>query len=114
MVNSELSEISYVIQAGVTTYPIGFEYHFNENNSPQLLIKIGESVAIINVDFQLSADESEIILIPTEEEAKAQTSPSDTRWMDRIVGKELLITRDIPFVQASDYSVGRFWRLHPR
>ena len=107
MVNSELSEISYVIQAGVTTYPIGFEYHFNENNSPQLLIKIGESVAIINVDFQLSADESEIILIPTEEEAKAQTSPSDTRWMDRIVGKELLITRDIPFVQASDYSVGR-------
>ena len=107
MVNSELSEISYVIQAGVTTYPIGFEYHFNENNSPQLLVKIGESVAIINVDFQLSADESEIILIPTEEEAKAQTSPSDTRWMDRIVGKELLITRDIPFVQTSDYSVGR-------
>lgn len=107
MVNSELSEISYVIQAGVTTYPIGFEYHFNENNSPQLLVKIGESVAIINVDFQLSADESEIILIPTEEEARAQTSPSDTRWMDRIVGQELLITRDIPFVQTSDYSVGR-------
>ena len=107
MVNSELSEISYVIQAGVTTYPIGFEYHFNENNSPQLLVKIGESVAIINVDFQLSADESEIILIPTEEEAKAQISPNDTRWMERIVGKELLITRDIPFVQTSDYSVGR-------
>ena len=107
MINSELSEISYVIQAGVTTYPIGFEYHFNENNSPQLLVKIGESVAIINVDFQLSADESEIILIPTEEEAKAQTSPNDTRWMDRIVGKELLITRDIPFVQTSDYTVGR-------
>ena len=107
MVNSELSEISYVIQAGVTTYPIGFEYHFNENNSPQLLVKIGESVAIINVDFQLSADESEIILIPTEEEARAQISPNDTRWMDRIVGKELLITRDIPFVQTSDYSVGR-------
>lgn len=107
MINSELSEISYVIQAGVTTYPIGFEYHFNENNSPQLLVKIGESVAIINVDFQLSADESEIILIPTEEEAKAQTSPNDTRWMDRIVGKELLITRDIPFVQSSDYTVGR-------
>ena len=107
MVNSELSEISYVIQAGVTTYPIGFEYHFNENNSPQLLVKIGESVAIINVDFQLSADESEIILIPTEEEARAQTSPNDTRWMDRIVGEELLITRDIPFVQTSDYTVGR-------
>lgn len=107
MINSELSEISYVIQAGVTTYPIGFEYHFNENNSPQLLVKIGESVAIINVDFQLSADESEIILIPTEEEARAQTSPNDTRWMDRIVGKELLITRDIPFVQTSDYTVGR-------
>lgn len=107
MINSELSEISYVIQAGVTTYPIGFEYHFNENNSPQLLVKIGESVAIINVDFQLSADESEIILIPTEEEARAQTSPNDTRWMDRIVGKELLITRDVPFVQTSDYTVGR-------
>ena len=107
MVNSELSETSYIIQSGVTTYPIGFEYHFNENNSPQLLVKIGESVAIINEDFQLSADESEIILIPTEEEAKAQTSPSDTRWMDRIVDKKLLITRDIPFVQTSDYSVGR-------
>ena len=107
MVNSELSEISYVIQAGVTTYPIGFGYHFNENNSPQLLVKIGESVAIINVDFQLSADESEIILIPTEEEARAQTSPNDTRWMARIVGQELLITRDIPFIQTSDYSVGR-------
>lgn len=107
MVNSELSEISYVIQAGVTTYPIGFEYHFNENNSPQLLVKIGESVAIINVDFQLSTDESEIILIPTEEEARAQSGPNDTRWMERIVGQELLITRDIPFVQTSDYSVGR-------
>lgn len=107
MVNSELSEISYVIQAGVTTYPIGFGYHFNENNSPQLLVKIGESVAIINVDFQLSADESEIILIPTEEEARAQSGPNDTRWMDRIVGQELLITRDIPFIQTSDYSVGR-------
>lgn len=107
MVNSEVSEISYVIQAGVTTYPIGFEYHFNENNYPQLLVKIGESVAIINVDFQLSDNELEVILIPTEEEAKTQTSPSDTRWMDRIVGKELLITRDVPFTQTSDYTVGR-------
>lgn len=97
MVNSELSEKSYIIQAGVTEYPIGFEYHFNENNSPQLLVKIGESVAIINVDFQLSSDGSKIILIPTEE----------PNWMDKIVGKELLITRDIPLVQASDYSVGR-------
>lgn len=97
MVNSELSEKSYIIQAGVTEYPIGFEYHFNENNSPQFIVKIGESVAIINVDFQLSSDGSKIILIPTEE----------PNWMDKIVGKELLITRDIPLVQTSDYSVGR-------
>lgn len=97
MVNSELSETSYIIQAGVTEYPIGFEYHFNENNSPQFIVKIGESVAIINVDFQLSSDGSKIILIPTEE----------PNWMDKIVGKELLITRDIPLVQTSDYSVGR-------
>lgn len=107
MVNSELSEISYIIQEGVTAYPIGFKYHFNENNSPQLLVKIGDSVAIINVDFELSKDELEVILIPTEEEAKAQTGPNDTRWMSRIVGKELLITRDIPFTQTSDYYVGR-------
>lgn len=107
MVNSELSETSYIIQEGVTAYPIGFKYHFNENNSPQLLVKIGESVAIINVDFELSEDELEVILIPTEEEANAQTGPNDTRWMSRIVGKELLITRDIPFTQTSDYYVGR-------
>ena len=107
MINSEVSDASYVIQGGVTSYPIGFEYHFNEQNSPQLLVKIGDREATINVDFQLSTDNSEIILIPTEEEAKNQTSPNDTRWMERINGKELYITRNIPFKQTSDYTVGR-------
>ena len=107
MINSEVSDASYVIQGGVTSYPIGFEYHFNEQNSPQLLVKIGDREAIINVDFQLSSDNSEIILIPTEEEAKNQTSPNDTRWMERINGQELYITRNIPFKQTSDYTVGR-------
>lgn len=107
MINSEVLDTSYVIQGGVTTYPIGFEYHFNEQNSPQLLVKIGDDAATINVDFKLSTDNSEIILIPTEEEAKNQTSPNDTRWMERINGKELYITRNIPFKQTSDYTVGR-------
>lgn len=107
MINSDVANLSYLIQRGVATYPISFKFHFNENNSPQLLIKIGDDIATINVDYTLADDNLSLTLIPTEIEAAGLTGPDDYSWMDRIVGKELLVQRNIPFIQPSDYTVGR-------
>lgn len=107
MINSDVASLSYLIQRGVVTYPISFKFHFNENNSPQLLIKIGDDIATINVDYTLADDNLSLTLIPTEIEAAGLTGPDDYSWMDRIVGKELLVQRNIPFIQPSDYTVGR-------
>lgn len=107
MINSDVANLSYLIQRGVVTYPISFKFHFNENNSPQLLIKIGDDIATINVDYTLADDNLSLTLIPTEIEAAGLTGPDDYSWMDRIVGKELLVQRNIPFIQPSDYTVGR-------
>lgn len=107
MINSDVANLSYLIQRGVVTYPISFKFHFNENNSPQLLIKIGDDIATINVDYTLADDNLSLTLIPTEIEAAGLTGPDDYSWMDRIVGKELLVQRNVPFIQPSDYTVGR-------
>ena len=107
MINSEVAKSTYLIQAGVTTYPIGFEYHFNPDNTPQVAVKINDTLAGLNVDFVLSTDKSSIVLIPTPEEEEALTGPLDFSWMDRLVGKHLFVYRDIEFLQNSDYQVGR-------
>ena len=107
MINSEVAKSTYLIQAGVTTYPIGFEYHFNPDNTPQVAVKIDDTLAGLNVDFVLSTDKSSIVLIPTPEEEEALTGPLDFSWMDRLVGKHLFVYRDIEFLQNSDYQVGR-------
>lgn len=107
MINSEVAKSTYLIQAGVTTYPIGFEYHFNPDNTPQVAVKIDDTLAGLNVDFVLSTDKSSVVLIPTPEEEEALTGPLDFSWMDRLVGKHLFVYRDIEFLQNSDYQVGR-------
>lgn len=107
MLNKSTSRSKYVVQSGVTQYPVGFEFFFNGDDTPQVAVSIGAEVPTLNRHYKFSDDLSTLILIPTEEEAADITGPEDFRWMDKWVGMELVIERDIPFVQESDYQLGR-------
>lgn len=105
MLNKSTSRSKYVVQSGVTQYPVGFEFFFNGDDTPQIRVTIGAMVAEENLHFVISEDLLTINLIPLEEEAPVD--PNDYSWMDKWVGAELVIERDIPFVQESDYQLGR-------
>lgn len=105
MLNKPNSRSEYIIQDGVTPYPIGFKFFFNGDNTPQVRVKIGDMVAVQNLHYKFSEDLSTLILIPLEEEKPAD--PNDYSWLNKWVGKELVIERDIEFVNESDYHVGR-------
>lgn len=105
MLNKSTSSSKYVVQSGVTQYPIGFEFFSNGDDTPQIRVTIGAMVAEENLHFVISEDLLNIELIPLEEEAPVD--PNDYSWMDKWVGMELVIERDIPFVQESDYQLGR-------
>lgn len=105
MLNKSTSRSKYVVQSGVTQYPIGFEFFSNGDDTPQIRVTIGAMVAEENLHFVISEDLLTINLIPLEEEAPVD--PNDYSWMDKWVGMELVIERDIPFVQESDYQLGR-------
>lgn len=105
MLNKSTSSSKYVVQSGVTPYPIGFEFQYNGDDTPQIRVTIGAMVAEENVHFVISEDLLNIELIPLEEETPVD--PNDYSWMDKWVGMELVIERDIPFVQESDYQLGR-------
>ena len=105
MLNKSTSRSEYVVQSGVTEYPIGFEFQYNGDDTPQIRVTIGAMVAVENLHFIVSEDLLTIKLIPLEEEAPVD--PNDYSWMDKWVGAELVIERDIPFVQDSDYQLGR-------
>ena len=107
MINNTESKKVYEVQSGVTEYPIGFPFHFNADQTPQLSVVIGHDVLQLNYNCKLSEDKGTLILIPTEEEAEKLTGPDDYSWMDKWVGAHLVIERDIPFVQESDYQLGR-------
>ena len=107
MINNAESKKLYKVQSGVTEYPIGFPFQFNSDGVPQLAITIGTTYLQLNYNCKLSEDNGTLILIPTEEEAETLTGPEDYSWMDKWVDAPLVITRDIPFVQESDYQVGR-------
>lgn len=105
MLNKSTSRSKYVVQSGVTPYPIGFKFLYNGDDTPQIRVTIGDMVAVENVHFVITEDLLNIKLIPLEEEAPAD--PNDYSWMNKWVGKPLVIERDIPFVQDSDYRLGR-------
>ena len=107
MINNTESKKLYKVQSGVTEYPIGFPFQCNSDGVPQLAVTIGTTYLQLNYNCKLSEDNGTLILIPTEEEAETLTGPEDYSWMDKWVDAPLVITRDIPFVQESDYQVGR-------
>lgn len=94
MLNKSTSRSKYVIQSGVTQYPIGFAFQHNGDGTPQIRVTIGDMVAEENVHFVISKDSLNIELLSLGEN-------------DKWVGSALVIERDIPFVQESDYQVGR-------
>lgn len=105
MLNKSTSRSEYVVQSGVTPYPIGFKFLYNGDDTPQIRVTIGDMVAVENVHFVITEDLLNIKLIPLEEEAPAD--PNDYSWLEKWVGMSLVIERDIPFVQESDYRLGR-------
>lgn len=107
MINNTDSKKVYKVQLGVTEYPIGFPFQSNPDGTPQLAVTVGVTYLQLNYNCKLSEDNGTLILIPTEEEAKTLVGPEDYSWMDKWVDAPLVITRDIPFVQESDYQVGR-------
>ena len=107
MINNTDSKKVYKVQSGVTEYPIGFPFQYNPDGTPQLAVTIGVTYLQLNYNCKLSEDNGTLILIPTEEEAETLAGPEDYSWMDKWVDAPLVITRDIPFVQESDYQVGR-------
>lgn len=107
MLNSPVARSTYKVQSGVVEYPIGFSFQFNSDGSPQLEAVIGTTFLQLNHNCKLSENNDTLILMPTEEEAETLTGPEDYSWMDKWVGWHLVISRAIPFVQESDYQLGR-------
>jgi hypothetical protein len=105
MLNKSNSRSEYTVQSKVTQYPVGFKFFFDGNNAPQVLVKIGGSKVNLNVHYKFSEDLSTLILIPLEEEKP--TNPSDYSWLNKWVGKKLVIERNVAFVNESDYQVGK-------
>lgn len=105
MLNKSTSRSEYVIQSGVDKYLIDFAFQYNGDDTPQIRVTIGDMVAVENLHFVITEDLLNIKLIPLEEEAPAD--PNDYSWLEKWVGMSLVIERDIPFVQESDYQLGR-------
>ena len=107
MINTSVNKNKHTIQSGVVDYPIGFPFYFNPDRTPQLLVKIGDEELRFNYNFELSEDNGSVVLKPTEEESLTLVGPEDFSWMTKWDGKDLLIERAVPFVQDSDYQLGR-------
>lgn len=107
MINTSVNKKEHTVQSGVVDYPIGFPFYFNPDRTPQLLVKIGDEELRYNHNFELSEDKGSVVLRPTEEESWTLEGPEDLSWMAKWDGKDLLIERAVPFVQDSDYQLGR-------
>lgn len=107
MINTSVSKNEHTIQSGVVEYSIGFPFYFNPDRTPQFLVKIGDEELRFNHNFELSEDRGSVVLRPTEEESWTLEGPEDFSWMAKWDGEKMLIERAVPFVQDSDYQVGR-------
>lgn len=93
MITNTRAHSTYTITEGVTEYPVGFQYDFNPDSTPQLVVYVNQLSTIpleYGVDYRLSDDGLNIVLL---------TSGDD--WV------RLDIVRNIPMVQLSDYNIGR-------
>lgn len=93
MVNSEIAKSIYTTVAGTVEYPIGFVYYTNPDETPQLRVNFGlvtNEPLVYGTDYTISDDGLNIVLA---EEPEA--------------GTKLIISRDVPFTQTSDYVIGR-------
>lgn len=107
MINTPKSKATDTIKFEVTEYPIGFPYFSNPDGTPQLKIMAGTEELQLDYNCKLSEDGQTLILIPTEEQAETLSGPEDYSWMLPLVGKQLVVERDVPFIQESDYQLGR-------
>lgn len=93
MITDTTAKKIYTIESGVTEYPIGFNYQYNPDDTPQIKLyknKHPELPMEYGTDYEISDDGLNVVLLDNYE-----------------VGDRLVIMRDIPAVQLSDYHVGR-------
>ena len=92
MINNTTAKSTYVITDGVYTYPIGFLYDYNPDNTPQIKVYLNKqsgSPLVYDTDYTISQDGLSIVLATI------------------TAGDRLDIIRNIPLVQLSDYVIGR-------
>lgn len=108
MLNKSTARSEYTVQSGVAQYPVGFTFYYNGNDTPQVRVRIGDIEPVFKVDYKFSEDDLMLILMPTEEESSAEGFVYDEyKWLDKWVDLPLVIERDVPLVQESEYSIGR-------
>lgn len=91
MINNDTAKSTYTVTEGVTEYPIGFQYTTNPDGTPNLYVWHGDDTELeYGTDYTLSADGLSIELLSTVE-----------------TGATLNVAVDEPFIQDSDYVVGR-------
>jgi hypothetical protein len=90
MINIDTLYIEYTTSSSVNTYGVPFVFGFNPVGTPQLKITLDDTVLNYISDFTLDTPQTSIVLV--------SYPPA---------GKLLRIERDVPFLQESDYQVGR-------
>lgn len=91
MINNDTAKSTYTVTDEVVEYPIGFQYTTNPDGTPNLRLWDGDGVELeYGTDYKLSDDGLSIVLLAEIAE-----------------GVTLNVAVDEPFVQDSDYVVGR-------
>ena len=91
MINNDTAKSTYTVTEGVTEYPIGFQYTTNPDGTPNLYVWYGDNTELeYGTGYTLSDDGLSIVLL----------SPIEA-------DETLTIAVDEPFIQDSDYVIGR-------
>lgn len=93
MITNTTAKSTYVVAEGVTEYAVGFTFGYNPDLTPQIKVyvnKLSNTPLVYGVDYTISQNQLNIVLL--------------TQFN---AGDRLDIIRDIPFVQISDYVIGR-------
>ena len=90
MINSDIAKSTYTTVPGATEYAIGFEYYWNLDDTPQLFVALNSEELVYGVDYTISGDGLNVVLAMEPDEPAT-----------------LIITRNVPFTQTSDYVIGR-------
>ena len=91
MINNDTAKSTYTVTEGVTEYPIGFQYTTNPDGTPNLYVWYGDNTELeYGTGYTLSDDGLSIVLL----------SPVEA-------DETLTVAVDEPFIQDSDYVIGR-------